>query len=104
MNKTMSELIIYFQIVKLLIILFFLSFVAHQSSPNSISSPADFSRHINLHLTYSFQHQQHPPNQQQAQLSPTTCKSPMPSLYQNHGKYINQISCYFYAKQITLNI
>ncbi|XP_043483438.1 LIM/homeobox protein Awh isoform X1 [Leptopilina heterotoma] len=58
---------------------------AHQSPPNSISSPADFSRHINLHLTYSFQHQQQQPNQQQAQLSPTTCKSPTPSLYQNHG-------------------
>ncbi|CAD1474469.1 unnamed protein product, partial [Heterotrigona itama] len=58
----------------------------HQSPPNSTASTGDFSRHINLHLTYSFQHQQqHHHGQQPPQLSPATCKSPTPSLYHNHG-------------------
>ena len=65
------------------ILIYFLN-LAHQSQPNLTTSPADFSRHINLHLTYSFQ--QHQQTQQQAQLSPVTCKSPTPSLYQNHGE------------------
>ncbi|XP_046412136.1 LIM/homeobox protein Awh-like isoform X2 [Neodiprion fabricii] len=57
----------------------------HQSPPNSVSpATGDFGRHINLHLTYSFQHQQHQLSQQ-PQLSPATCKSPTPSLYHNHG-------------------
>ncbi|XP_017884467.1 LIM/homeobox protein Awh-like isoform X2 [Ceratina calcarata] len=70
----------------------------HQSSPNSTASAGDFGRHINLHLTYSFQHQQqqqqqhhhhHHHGQQPASaqliVSPATCKSPAPSIYQNHG-------------------
>ncbi|XP_033332163.1 LIM/homeobox protein arrowhead isoform X2 [Megalopta genalis] len=58
----------------------------HQSPPNSTASTGDFGRHINLHLTYSFQHQQqHHHGQQQPQLSPATCKSPTPSIYHNHG-------------------
>ncbi|XP_043678052.1 LIM/homeobox protein Awh-like isoform X1 [Vespula pensylvanica] len=57
----------------------------HQSPPNSTTSPADFGRHINLHLTYSFQHQQHQHSQQPVQLSPAVCKSPTPSIYHNHG-------------------
>lgn len=59
-------------------------FAVHQSPPNSTASPNDFGRHINLHLTYSFQ-QQHQ-QQQQPQLSPATCKSPTGSIYHNHGK------------------
>ncbi|XP_024879978.1 LIM/homeobox protein Awh isoform X2 [Temnothorax curvispinosus] len=58
----------------------------HQSPPNSTASPNDFGRHINLHLTYSFQHQQQHQQQQQPQLSPATCKSPTGSIYHNHGK------------------
>lgn len=61
-------------------------FAVHQSPPNSTASPNDFSRHINLHLTYSFQHQQHHQQQHQPQLSPATCKSPTGSIYHNHGK------------------
>ncbi|XP_043277663.1 LIM/homeobox protein Awh isoform X2 [Venturia canescens] len=58
----------------------------HQSPPNSSASPADFGRHINLHLTYSFQHQQqHQQGQHQTQLSPAVCKSPTPSMYHTHG-------------------
>ncbi|XP_011344693.1 LIM/homeobox protein Awh isoform X1 [Ooceraea biroi] len=57
----------------------------HQSPPNSTASPNDFGRHINLHLTYSFQHQQQHQQQQQPQLSPATCKSPTSSIYHNHG-------------------
>ncbi|KAK0073189.1 hypothetical protein PV325_010121, partial [Microctonus aethiopoides] len=65
----------------------FFFFKAHQSPPNSSASPGDFGRHINLHLTYSFQHQQqHQQNQgHQTQLSPIACKSPTPSMYHNHG-------------------
>ncbi|KAF7997941.1 hypothetical protein HCN44_009339 [Aphidius gifuensis] len=46
----------------------------HQSPTNSTTSPGDFGRHINLHLSYSFQHhQQHQQNQgHQTQLSPAT--------------------------------
>ncbi|XP_066600305.1 LIM/homeobox protein Awh-like isoform X2 [Prorops nasuta] len=57
----------------------------HQSTANTTGSPGDFGRHINLHLTYSFQHQQHQQNQQQPQLSPAACKSPTPSIYHNHA-------------------
>ncbi|XP_070163154.1 LIM/homeobox protein Awh isoform X1 [Polyergus mexicanus] len=60
-------------------------FTVHQSPPNSTASPNDFSRRINLHLTYSFQHQQQHQQQQQPQLSPATCKSPTGSIYHNHG-------------------
>ncbi|XP_024941364.1 LIM/homeobox protein Awh isoform X2 [Cephus cinctus] len=62
---------------------------SHQSPPNSSASPGDFGRHINLHLTYSFQHQQHQQSQQQTQLSPATCKSPTPSMYHNHGYVVS---------------
>lgn len=62
----------------------------HQSPPNSNASTGDFGRHINLHLTYSFQHQQqHHHGQQPPQLSPATCKSPTPSIYHNHGENIH---------------
>lgn len=61
-------------------------FTVHQSPPNSTASPNDFGRHINLHLTYSFQHQQQHQQQQQPILNPATCKSPTGSIYHNHGK------------------
>ncbi|CAG5100074.1 Similar to Awh: LIM/homeobox protein Awh (Drosophila melanogaster) [Cotesia congregata] len=61
--------------------------LTHQSPPNSSAATGDFGRHINLHLTYSFQHQQqHQHNQGHPnQLSPAACKSPTPSMYHNHG-------------------
>lgn len=66
-------------------------FTVHQSPPNSTASPNDFSRHINLHLTYSFQHQQQHQQQQQPQHSPATCKSPTGSIYHNHGKFVQDV-------------
>ncbi|XP_008543473.1 LIM/homeobox protein Awh isoform X1 [Microplitis mediator] len=59
---------------------------SHQSPPNSSATTGDFGRHINLHLTYSFQHQQQHQHSQghPNQLSPAACKSPTPSMYHNH--------------------
>lgn len=79
----------------------------HQSPPNSNASTGDFGRHINLHLTYSFQHQQqHHHGQQPPQLSPATCKSPTPSIYHNHGENIRSFLCmyikYFFMKNSSL--
>lgn len=87
----------------------------HQSPPNSNASTGDFGRHINLHLTYSFQHQQqHHHGQQPPQLSPATCKSPTPSIYHNHGENIHSFPLlhvrkihfffFFYEKFFTLSI
>lgn len=87
-SKKLSQLCLYLMTILVIIIRASKTgiFTVHQSPPNSTASPNDFSRHINLHLTYSFQHQQQHQQQQQPQLSPATCKSPTGSIYHNHGK------------------